>query len=87
MVVGICEIVFLLLITLPAAILMLMGAWRMRQLENYPLCMTAAVVAVLPVHAGFLLGLPIGIWALTLLTRPEVKAAFRANERRRSAKK
>ncbi len=83
---SICLFVFLILVTLPITIVMMIGAWRMRRLENYPLCVAAAVVAVLPVHAGFLLGLPFGVWALSLLFRPEVKAAFHASARRRGAK-
>jgi hypothetical protein len=33
-------------------------------------------VAMLPFGVGFLMGLPAGIWALRLLARPDVKAAF-----------
>ena len=65
---------------------MLMGAWRMRHLESYPLCLAAAVIAVIPLHAGFFVGLPFGIWALKLLSNPEVKAAFRENAARQRGK-
>ena len=82
--IAVCPIILLAIISLPAAVVVLSGAWKMRQLENYPLCMTAAVVAVLPLHAGFVLGLPFGIWALSVLTKPEVKDAFRAKARGRS---
>ena len=41
--------------------------------------MVAAVVALLPcVSPCCLVGLPIGIWALTTMNKPEVKDAFRA---------
>ena len=65
------------LLSIPLAGLIALAAFRMRRLESYGLAVTASVLAMLPCHAGFLLGLPIGIWSLTVLMRPEVKAAFR----------
>jgi len=54
------------------------GALKMQRLENWGLSMTSAILVMLPC-AGCccLIGLPIGIWALVVLNKPEVKAAFR----------
>jgi hypothetical protein len=55
------------------------GAWQMRQLRQYPLALAAAIVALLPMASCCCcLSLPVGVWALTILTRPEVRDAFAA---------
>lgn len=57
--------------------LLIFGALQMRQLKSYPLAMASAIVAMLPC-AGCccLVGLPVGIWALVTINKPEIKAAF-----------
>ena len=60
-----------------AAVIML-AAQKMRRLESYSLAVTACILAMLPCHPGFLVGLPIGLWTLLVLLRPEVKEAFAA---------
>jgi hypothetical protein len=50
----------------------------MKNLQSYGLAMTASIVAMIPcISPCCILGLPFGIWALVILNRPEVKAAFR----------
>jgi hypothetical protein len=59
--------------------LVLIGATKMKKLENYSLAMAAAIVAVIPcISPCCLLGLPFGIWALVVLNDASVKAAFRS---------
>lgn len=59
------------------ACVIFLGGLKMKSLENYGLSMAAAIVSFIPcVSPCCLLGLPIGIWALVVLNRPEVKAAF-----------
>lgn len=59
------------------SILIFIGALKMKQLSNYGLAMTASIVAMIPcISPCCLLGLPIGIWALVVLSKPEVKSAF-----------
>jgi hypothetical protein len=54
------------------------GAMKMKRLENYGLAMAVAVIAMLPcISPCCLIGLPVGIWALNVLVKPEVKSAFR----------
>jgi len=53
------------------------GGLRMIKLKNYGLCIAASVIALVPcLSPCCCLGLPAGIWALIVLSRPEVKAAF-----------
>lgn len=58
------------------AILILVGALKMKSLSSYALAMTACIISMLPCHACCCLGLPFGIWGLVILNKPEVKDAF-----------
>jgi hypothetical protein len=59
-------------------IFVLYGGVKMQKQENYGLCMTASIMAMIPcLSQCCLIGLPIGIWALVVLAKPEVKSAFR----------
>jgi hypothetical protein len=55
----------------------LFGALKMMRLQNYGWAMAAAILAVIPcLSPCCCLGIPFGIWALVVLSKPEVKAAF-----------
>jgi hypothetical protein len=55
----------------------LVGAVRMMSLRSYGLCMVAALLAIIPCTAPCCcLGIAAGVWALVVLTRPEIKQAF-----------
>ena len=56
-------------------LLTFVGAKRMMLLQSYGLAVAAGVLQLIP-SPGSLLGLPIGIWTLVVLTRHEVHAAF-----------
>jgi hypothetical protein len=58
-------------------LIVLYGGIKMRKLENYGLCMTASIVAMIPCLSCCIIGLPIGIWSLVVLSKPEVKNFFR----------
>ena len=50
---------------------------EMRKLSQWGLAVGAGVVAMLPcISPCCLIGLPVGIWSLVVLTKPEIKAAF-----------
>ena len=60
-----------------AGIVILYGGLQMKKLENYSMAMAASIVAMIPcISPCCLIGLPIGIWALIVLSKPEVKSAF-----------
>jgi hypothetical protein len=55
----------------------LLGGMKMKKLESYGLAMTTSIIAMIPcLSPCCLIGLPIGIWALVVLSKPEVKSAF-----------
>lgn len=49
---------------------------RMRNLEAYELCVAASILAILPWSPAALLGIPIGVWCLRTLRRPDIKSTF-----------
>jgi hypothetical protein len=66
---------FLCLLVTPVVIY---GAIQMMNARKYGLAMASAVLAIIPLTSCcFVLGIPIGIWALVVLRKPEIKAAFR----------
>ncbi|MCD6050789.1 MAG: transcriptional regulator, family protein [Verrucomicrobia bacterium] len=64
------------LLLLGMSALMIWGAAKMREGRGYGLAILACILAMVMAPAN-LIGLPVGIWALVVLLRPEVKAAFR----------
>jgi hypothetical protein len=68
-------IVSLLSLLLAPAIIY--GAVQMLQGKKPGLARIAAVLAIIPVTSCcFLIGMPMGIWSLVVLAKPEVKAIF-----------
>lgn len=67
-----------LVVHLPTIGLLMLASRKMRQLRLRGLALAAAVVAIIPCHAAFVLGIPIGIWSLIVLTRRDVAATFSA---------
>lgn len=58
-------------------VVIFMGASKMEKLQNHSFAFTAAILAMLPcVSPCCILGLPLGIWALVVLNKPEVKSQF-----------
>lgn len=71
--------VLLALMALGLSGLVIFGGLKMKNLESRALAMTAAILAIIPCCNGcYCLGIPAGIWALVVLSKPEVKAAFRS---------
>jgi len=55
-----------------------LGATKMKNAESFGLAMTASILAMIPCLSGCcIVGLPIGIWSLVVLNKPEVKSGFR----------
>jgi hypothetical protein len=63
-------------------LLAIVGGFAMRRLGSYGLSMTGAIISIIPCVTGCCFtGMPLGIWALVVLVRPEVKAGFAAKRR------
>jgi len=59
-------------------ILVILGAWQMISLGSYRMAVFSSFLSLIPMGIGSLIAVPFAIWALAVLTRPEVKAAFAA---------
>jgi hypothetical protein len=67
------------ILLLAASSFVLFGAIKMMNRSNFGLARAAAIVAMIPlVGPCCLLGIPFGIWALTVLNRPEIRASFQS---------
>ena len=68
------------IIGLVMSAVILMGALKMKKLQSYNFAMTATIIAMVPcISPCCFVGLPVGIWALVMLLKPEVKAAFQTS--------
>ncbi|MBN1208067.1 MAG: hypothetical protein JXB05_24600 [Myxococcaceae bacterium] len=65
------------IIILAANAFVLFGGLKMKNLESYGLAMAAAIIALIPCCPCGCIGIPVGIYALIVLNKPEVKSAFR----------
>ena len=74
----------LVVVGLPA-LLTFFGAWRMKRLQGYGLAVTASILALIT-PPGMLVGLVFGIWALVMLARRDVQAAFQREKSPASGK-
>jgi len=58
-------------------IVVFFGALKMKKLQSHGLAVTSSILAMIPCGGlCCLFGLPLGIWSLVVLNRPEVKDAF-----------
>lgn len=65
-------------ISLLLAPMVIFGGIKMMKGQKLGLARAASVIAMLPIASCcFIAGLPIGIWALIVLSKPDVKAFFR----------
>jgi len=70
--------VVVILIGLAAAGFIIFASLKMKELNQYAICMAASIVVMIPCLSFpcCVVGVPIGIWCLVILMKPEVKAAF-----------
>lgn len=65
------------MIGLAIGVVVLLGALKMKEARSYGFALVAAILAMIPcISPCCCLGLPFGIWALVVLVKPDVKAAF-----------
>ena len=62
---------------LAASVLVIFGGLKMKKLESHGLCILASAVALIPCFCPCcMVSIPIGIWALVTLNKPEVRSHF-----------
>jgi hypothetical protein len=66
------------IIAIAAGAFIIFGAMKMKKAQSYGLALAASIVAMLDFpNCCCILGLPMGIWALIVLSDADVKAAFK----------
>jgi hypothetical protein len=73
-----------MVLSVPIGILAIIAGMRMLECQSRGLIVTASILTMLPL-TPVLFGFPIGIWALIMLNRTEVRAAFAQVAKRRSS--
>ncbi len=64
-------------VLLVVAAFIIYASLKMKELTQWSLCVAASILAMIPcTNPCCIVGLPIGIWCLVVLTKPEVKSAF-----------
>ena len=64
-------------IAIAVGVVILLGALKMKRLESHGFAMAASILALVPCTSPCcVIGIPVGIWALVVLAKPEVKGAF-----------
>lgn len=59
----------------------LVGGWAMLQRSSWGLALAGVICAILPCSSCCCINLPVGIWALVVLLKPEVKELMRGPRR------
>ena len=72
---GAIEVSIIAAMAVPGA-LVLMGGWNLMQLRSHRWALAGSIAALVPFFPGALLGIPMGIWALVLMNKDEVKRSF-----------
>jgi serine/threonine protein kinase len=67
-------------LSLAISVLIAAGASAMATVRRYRLCRAASILAILPCHIAWLIGMPAGLSAWTVLSRPDVQAAFQGKK-------
>jgi hypothetical protein len=69
---------FLNVVGLAIGAVILIGAQKMKKLESHGWAMASSILALAPcISPCCVVGLPVGIWSLVVILKPEVKGAFR----------
>jgi len=61
-------------------VFVILGGWNLMQLRSYRLSVAGSILAMFPFSPGAIVGLPMGICALVVMTKKQVKAAFGQKE-------
>ena len=72
--------VFSTLLSLAVGGVVLFGSFQMLRRRSWPFALTAAILMVVPCLGPCCpIGIPVGVWALVILLKPEVRQALERN--------
>jgi serine/threonine protein kinase len=67
----------LVLLQIPWSLVVMLAGMKMMRMESYGLAFLGSCLALLPVSLAAIVTMPVGIWALVMLSSSEVREAFR----------
>ena len=67
----------LVVLQVPWSLVVMLAGMKMMRMESYGLALIGAWIALLPIGPAAIVTMPIGIWALVMLSSGEVREAFR----------
>ncbi|MFN0019936.1 MAG: serine/threonine-protein kinase [Pirellulaceae bacterium] len=73
---GIGPVWFAMLPQVPSSVLLLISGRTMRHMTHYRLALISSIVAMIPCGPAWLISLPLGIWAVMVLTTAGVRERF-----------
>jgi len=73
---GLVVLLLAAALAVPRGLLLLTGGIRLQRVQSYPLVLISVGVALLPCNPCFLVGAPLGVWALVILFDAEVRRGF-----------
>jgi hypothetical protein len=69
--------IFSVLVSFVCSVITIAGAYHMRRLTAYPVALAGCIAAMIPCfNACCCFAMPLGIWAVVVLSNKDVKAAF-----------
>jgi len=71
-------VLLLVLAQLPWSLIVMLAGMKMMRMESYGLALAGAWISLLPIGPAALITMPLGIWAIVVLSSNEVREAFRA---------
>ena len=69
-------VVVVITVTTAVGVILIVGGWQMLRVRSYGSAVACSILALVPLSAGFMLGVPMGIWALFVLNRSDTQQAF-----------
>jgi len=67
----------MVLLQIPWSLVVMLAGMKMMRMESYGLALAGAWIALLPMSPAAIVTMPLGIWALVVLSSSEVREAFR----------
>ena len=70
-------VVLLIGLQIPWSLIIMLAGLKMMRVESYGLAIAGAWIALLPIGPAAIVTMPLGIWAIVVLSSSEVREAFR----------
>ena len=76
-------ILLVVFLQIPWSLILILAGMKMMRVESYGLAFVGACLALLPVSLASVVTMPVGLWAIVVLSSREVRDAFQQNAAKR----